>query len=612
MVNSKSDKVIVLGIDGLDPNILEELMGTGHLPGFSSLRKTGTYRRLMTSNPAQSPVVWSSIATGGNPGYHGVFDFIVRNPKNYLPELAIMKINERNLFARRDSMFLPARKGTPFWNFTSRAKIPTTVIRWPMTFPPETISGYMLSGLGVPDIKANLGRYTFYTTHKLPENDQSKGDVIPVPPNAQNFETVITGPRDSHIPIKIVMDDEHSKTILNIDGDIYSIQEGEWSDWVRLRFSIGFRRHISGLCRFYLKSIRPELELYLSPIQVDPREPAFSVSYPDKYAAELAGELGDYHTLGMPEDTNALNDNRFDEEVFLDLCNKIMLEREKMLWYELERFKEGLLAFVFDTTDRIQHIFWSATDPKHPNYNEASASRYQNVIRDYYKRIDKILGRVLQSMDEKTVVIVLSDHGFTSYRRAVHLNSWLVENGFMILDQSPRDEEGGPLFRHVIWERTKAYALGFSSIYLNLRNREGKGIVDSGDEARELKGRIADSLILLKDPKTGGSVISGVYRKGDLYRGPYLGDAPDLIIGFQPGYRASWQTAIGGTPEGILEDNLRKWSGDHLVDPNHVPGILLINRKTAVTSPGVIDIAPTILECFQIPGSHNMEGISLL
>lgn len=606
------DKVIVLGIDGLDPNIMENLMDAKKLPNFSAIRRSGTYRRLTTSNPAQSPVAWSTIATGGNPGCHGIFDFIHRNPKNYLPKLAILNVNERNIFARRRSMFLPARKGTPFWVSTSHANVPTTVIRWPITFPPEQISGRMLSGLGTPDLKANLGRYGFYTTGNVTIDGRKKGDVISITTGSHTIETIVSGPSNSEISMKIHVDDPNSRIIINIGGKSYAVQEGRWSECVRLRFNIGFGRHIAGICRFYLISKKPELKLYLSPIQVDPADPAFPISYPDEYSSELYNKIGNYHTLGMPEDTNGLTDNCFDEEAFLSTCNDIMVEREKMLWYELGRLKEGLLAFVFDTTDRIQHIFWSAKDSQHPTYNKTFAKKHKNIIEDYYRRMDKILGRVLQFVDKKTVIIILSDHGFASFRRAVHLNSWLAQNGFMVLNQSPRDREGGPLFKHVVWEKTKAYALGFSSIYLNLRGRERKGIVNEGDEAQAVKEEITDALVQLKDPKTGQRVIKGIYDREDLYRGPYTREAPDLIVGFQPDYRVSWQTAIGGAPEEVFEDNLKKWGGDHLVDPHYVPGIFLINQKITVQNPSVIDIAPTILRCFQISKPKDMEGNSLL
>jgi predicted AlkP superfamily phosphohydrolase/phosphomutase len=289
-----------------------------------------------------------------------------------------------------------------------------------------------------------------------------------------------------------------------------------------------------------------------------------------------------------------------------------MAEREKMLWHELGRFEEGLLAFVFDTTDRIQHIYWRVKDTKHPAYNESYAIKYRNVIEDYYQRMDVILQKVLEFIDERTDIIILSDHGFSSFRRAVNLNSWLVRNGLMVLRRPAVDNEGDPLFKNVIWEKTKAYAVGFSSIYLNLRGREGRGIVNPGYEAEQLKKKIAHVLTQLRDPETGGTVIRNVYSREELYSGPYVNEAPDLVVGFESHYRASWQTAIGGVPPKILEDNQKKWSGDHIFDSTCIPGVFLINRKASVLHPKMIDIAPTILACLQIPKPDSMEGNSVL
>lgn len=612
MKTPRVDRAILLGMDGLDPNILEKLMDAGDLPAFSSLREAGTYRRLTTIDSSQSPVVWSTIATGSNPGYHGIFDFITRKPENYLPIHSIVKVNPKNVLARRSSMFLPVRKGTPFWAVTSQADIPTTVIRWPVTFPPEQVRGHMLSGLGVLDLKGSAGRYTFYTRGNVPEAPDMKGDVIPISSDNDEIKAIIPGPENSRAPMKISIAENHSSATVTIDGKSYTIKPGEWSGLIKLRFGLGPLRHISGICRLYLDSIEPQLRLYLSSLQVDPEKPAFLISYPDEYAAELAHDIGSYSTLGIPEDTNALSDGCLDDEAFLSLCDDVMAERERMLWRELERFKEGLLAFVFDTTDRIQHVYWGTRDPGHPAYNETYAKKYGNVIEDYYRRMDKILRRVLESIDQNTVICIVSDHGFSSFRRAVHVNSWLVKNGLMVLKKPAQDDQGDPLFKNVVWEKTRAYALGFSSIFLNLRSREGKGIVSPGDEAEKLKRKTAEVLTSLRDPKTGGAVIRNVYTREDLYSGPYVEDGPDLVIGFGPNYRASWQTAIGGAPPKIIEDNLKKWSGDHIVDAQCVPGIFLSNRKASVPSPRVIDIAPTVLACFQIAKPESMEGDSLL
>lgn len=600
-MSGEARKVIVLGMDGLDPRILDRLLAAGQLPAFARLSALGGYRQLATSNPSQSPVAWTTIATGCNPGRHGVFDFLRRDPRTYTPELAILKVNPRNPLARRAAMFLPVRKCPAFWNMTSAAGIPTTVIRWPLTLPPDQVSGRMLAGLGVPDLKANLGRYTLYTSggqSPRPQAQEPKGEIVRLTPIRDGYQARIPGPERATIPLQLKLHRDRGLAILRIEGRDYEVKEEGWSDWVRLKFTVHLVRTVTGLCRFHLASLAPEVQLYMTPIQVDPRSPAFIISHPDEYASELAAEVGDYHTLGMPEDTNALSDGCFDTDAFLQQCDMVMAEREKMLWHELGRLDRGLLAFVFDTTDRIQHVFWNSP-------------RRDEVIDGYYRRMDAILSRVLEGAGSDTALIVLSDHGFSAFQRAVHLNSWLIENGFMALKSADRKAS---LFRNVDWPRTAAYALGFSSIYLNLRGREGSGTVDPA-EAPALKRRIADKLANLHDESVGGAslprVIERVYTSEELYHGPCVAEAPDLVVGFKPGYRTSWQTAVGGCPEGLIEDNHESWSGDHLVDPSHVPGVFFANCPILAKEASVADIAPTILRFLALPLPPEMEGKEL-
>lgn len=614
MPDGRFKKVIALGIDGLDPKILSDLMNRGQLPNFSRLRDGGSFFEIETTNPPHSPVAWSSIATGANPGGHGIFDFIIRRPKQYLPDLSIVATNTKNLLGLKESMFLPVRKGTPFWKVTSEKGIPTNVIRWPVTFPPEEVSGHMLSGMGAVDLKGNLGKYTFYTTRHVAADDEGKDKVIEVTVQGGKIETIIRGPmvagltskREVEVPLSIELKPSESSAFLKVDGITTEVKEGTWSKWLRVKFKVGVFKEVAGICRFYLVRLSPDVGLYLSPIEIDPKDPCFLISYPEGYAEELAEEIGEYHTLGMPEDTKGVTENRIDEQAFLDMCDGIVAEREKMLIRELDRFHEGLLAIVFDTLDRIQHIFWRARDPKHPLYDPIFAEKYRDVISGHYRRADKILGQVLDRVDKDTALMVFSDHGFTSFRRAVHLNRWFIENGFMNLE--PGQKERGMLFGHVDWENTQAYAVGFGGIYLNLKGREGRGSVSPGDEAKRLKEDIRAQLLQLKDPKIGEQVVQNVYLREEVYRGPYVEEGPDLVVGFRPGYRASWQTAVGAMPQEIFEDNLKKWSGDHLVDPHFVPGSLLTNFKVQNPHPRLIDIAPTILKCFNIPEPTEMEG----
>ena len=615
----KFTKVILLGIDGLSPDIMEIGMARGDLPNFAKLKATGSYRHLATINPAQSPVVWSSIATGNNPGYHSIFDFIVRNPRNYLPELSLTKMNPKNITGRKESMFLQARQGKAFWQITSDNNIPTTVIRWPITFPAEKISGNMLAGLGVPDIKGNLGRYAFYTTNKEKSKKVKKGDVKLINFRDGVAETTVNGPavakfrraKEAEIPMNIRLDKKNARITISVNGSDYEVKEGGWSDWMRLVFDVGIRKRAPGMVRCYLAKMEPDLELYMTPVQVDAKEPIFPISHPDEYAGELAESIGYYHTLGMPEDTNAFGDDCLSADAFLESCDLIMREREGMFWTEINRFKDGVLAFVFDTTDRIQHAFWSTRDRQHPIHDETFATKYGGVIFDYYQRMDNVLGELWAYVDETTALFVVSDHGFTTFRRAFHVNSWLAQNGFMTLQGTPTDEEGDPLFKNVNWERTKAYALGFSSVYINKKGRERKGIVREGTEEAEVKGEISEGLKKFREPNSGQIIIKNVYDGKKLYRGPHADDSPDLILGFAPGYRASWQTAIGGAPESLVEDNKKRWSGDHLVDAHDVAGIFFTNQKIQNPNPTILDIAPTVLQCFGIK-AEEMEGRDLL
>ncbi len=615
-------RIIVLGVDGLDPDILRGLFSEGKCSNLRKIAASGFFHNLATSYPPQSPVAWASMATGTNPGQHGIFDFISRDPVKYLPDLAILKVNHGNFLGQRDSLFLPVRNGRAFWDFTSDAGIPSTVIRWPMTFPPESGGARVLSGLGVPDIKGGLGRYAFYTTASIDPADEGSEKVIPLSVQGGRADTHIYGPdirglggkKEAKLPlsISILQDDTLS---VEVDGNHITLSKRQWSEWVSLRFSVGFGKKVRGMVKFYLVETRPHVRLYLSPIQIDPVEPCFQISSPDDYCQDLAERLGRFHTLGLPEDTKALTEGRLDEEAFLSQCDDIMKDQERLFEYELNRFQEGLFASVFFTTDRINHMFWAARDREHSMYNEDFARKYRSVISDYYERIDRTVGLVSKNADERTLVLIPSDHGFAPFRRAFHLNSWLVNRGYMVLKEpvSSGDSEGGPLFRYVDWKRTRAYAVGFSGIYLNLIDREGKGIVLSGEAAESIKGQISRKLLDLVDPKTGAKPVLRVYRKEDIYHGDSIHRAPDLFVGYRKGYRASWQTAIGGSPSKILEDNLKKWTGDHIMDPSEVPGALLCNKKLSFKGiPTLMDIAPTVLAGFGLPPEDTMEGQSLL
>lgn len=611
-------KVVVVGFDGLEPRILERLLANGELPAFERLRAAGGYSRVATTLPAQTPVAWSTFATGTNPGGHGIYDFIRRDPQSYLADFSLNRFEQKNAFLPPRAVNL--RRGEPVWEVLSKAGIASAVVRCPCTFPPDDLRGRMLSGMGVPDLRGGLGTPSFYTSDPAARPGESE-HLIPIQLNGGPVRTRLIGPRhpktraDIEQTMTLRTDRPGRRVLLAIEGTEGEVvaDVGRWTDWVKVRFKVGLLQAVSGMVRFLLVGLDPYVELYASPLNFDPAATlVYPISSPPEYAGDLAHAVGTYYTTGMVEDHGGLNNGRFGEAVYLDQCAQVMAERERMLQHELARQRDGLVFCLFDTPDRVQHMFWRFLEPDHPAQRAAPVTGFDHAIEDHYRACDAILGRVLAAVDPETLVISLSDHGFTGFRRGLHLNAWLLREGLLALKPgvSP-GEEAGEYLRNVDWSRTKAYAVGIGSVYLNLRGREGQGIV-APEEAAELSGRIAGGLAGLLDPETGGVAVRGATPRAAAYSGPFVAESPDLVVRFAEGYRASWTTAVGGVPRDLFEDNTKRWSGDHIVDPELVPGVLLMNRPFQSLRTRLIDLAPTILAALGAPRGAAMEGETLL
>jgi predicted AlkP superfamily phosphohydrolase/phosphomutase len=611
-------KVIVIGLDGFEPKIVEQMLAGREMPNLARLQEGGGYSRINTTYPAQTPVAWATFSTGTNPGKHGVFDFIRRDPKTYLPDLSLNRYEQKNAFLPPKVINL--RNGVPVWELLSNAGIPSCVLRCPCTYPPDKIRGRMLSGMGVPDLRGGLGTSTFYSSDQSTMEKENE-NMVPVQPDDNGIiKTYLIGPRnpktrkDLQIEITLQIDQQNNKGILRSDGKpkVLELNQGEWSDWLKVRFKSGLLQSIWGIVRFYLVRLSPVFELYASPINFDPDAPLFPISAPQEYAGDLAAELGTFFTTGMIEDHNGLNNERFDEHAFWDHCNIVMHERERMMLYELDRFDEGLFYCLFDTPDRVQHMFWRFREIEHPANKGNLPIEMTGVVGEHYRKCDEIVGKALNYADDQTLFVVLSDHGMSSFQRGVHLNSWLYENEFLALKNGLKPgDEAGDFFRSVDWRLTQAYAVGLGGIYLNVKGREGEGILDI-DEISNVKAKIVKGLTGLKDPERNKTAIRSVVTREQVYWGAYADQSPDLLVNFSEGYRVSWGTALGGIPNGIFEDNIKKWSGDHSIDPLLVPGVLFMNKQFHRDSPSLTDMALTIVQAFGVPRSPAMEGRSLL
>jgi predicted AlkP superfamily phosphohydrolase/phosphomutase len=613
-------KVIVIGLDGLEPSIVESMLGRGELPNLAKIRHAGSYARLKTTYPAQTPVAWSSFVTGTNPGGHGIFDFISRNPETYQPDIALSHFAPpKNILAQ--PRVVSRRKGVPLWEPLTRTGVPSTVLRCPCTFPPETLHGKMLSGVGVPDLRGSQSRGTFYTQDKTAQPQENEQLIYL--DSGMDLTSRVIGPRntrqsppsDTYSEIRLRIDKPARKLVIQTGGEPATIEvtEKTWSEWVRFKFKFSMLQAASGIARFYVRQLEPHLEFYVSAVNFDPAAPLFPVSSPASYAKDLSEKIGLFSTLGMAEEHNGLNNGRLDESAYLQQCELVLRERQRMMQFELDRFTEGFFFMLFDTPDRVQHMLWRFRDPSHPSFDRDLAPTFANRIEQHYAQCDALLSSVLDQVDEQTLLIVLSDHGFGTFRRTFHTNTWLWQNGLLALkDNRKPDQDLGEGFTAIDWSRTYAYAVGLGGIYLNFKGRESAGILEEGSEAERVRRAIQTGLADLPDAATQRAAIRSVSRREEIYTGPYVENSPDLLVNFHPGFRVSWQTALGGFSHELIDDNTRRWSGDHIVDPEAVPGILFMNQAARHNHVQIIDLAPTILNYLGVSVPQSMEGNSLL
>ncbi len=635
--------VFVVGVDGMDPVILERLIEAGDMPNFAKLRDEGTFQSLATSVPPQSPVAWSNFVTGMNPGGHGIFDFIHRDPATYKPiSSATPPVEDYGSAVHFFGYIIPIgapdvpnnRGGTPWWDYLTERDVDVEVYRIPGNFPTPPSSARVLDGMGTVDVRGGFGTYTLYTDQPFEENP--KGDVQRVRVQDQDLDGtpdtvngILRGPPDQfHLePGETPGDDDYvtqgvtihlaadrTSAVVEVDGQYALVAEGEWSDWLEVQFEalpMGIA-NIAGAVRFYAKQLSDGFQVYASPVNFSPQAPAVPISSPDDFATDLFEEIGFYYTQGMPEETDALLDAVFSDDDYLRQVALVQEDTRRMVARALERFEPGDATFVYLSDIDLQcHMLWRHNDPKHadapphPARDPATAARHAHDIERFYRDVDRELGAIRAKLPPETLLIVMSDHGFQPYTRKLHLNAWLREEGYLVL----KDEKqtGHIVAGDVDWSKTAAYGLGFNGLYLNVAGREGEGMLPP-DEAEGVAREITAKLEALRDPKDGRRVVLRVDPADTVYSEARRGEGPDLVVGYDRGYGASDESTLGEITEAVFEDNTSRWSGNHLMSPDVVPGVLLANRKTAGGDYDLTDLTATLLDLYGIETPSDMVG----
>ena len=652
-------KLVILGFDGMDPRLVSKWAGEGKLPNLKKLADRGSgIQELETTHSPESPTAWASFATGVNAGKHNIFDFLVRNTRTYLPDLGMVRFEPPRFVFNYVPISKPVvqsiRGGTSFWVTAGRAGVRSSELTVPVTFPPEDVpNGELLSGLPLPDIRRTMGTFYYFGTDlsRYEEGNTEFGGILKrLLFDGDVAETELVGPpnpivkqqlselrarsplseadklkiaelearEDVRLPMTVHWNRAGRSATIDVGRSSIRLAEREWSKWINLDFSINLLVRVHGMAQLYLIAAGPELQLYMSPINWRPEKPPAAMSSPASLSADLYERLGPYRTLGWAEATWPLNEDRIDEKAFMDDLDRAFDDRAQVILQRLDARQWDLLVGVIESTDRVQHMMWRLIDPAHPMYDKALAARFGNSIERVYRRCDEFVGEVMRRLDPATPILVVSDHGFHSFRQSVNLNTWLVQEGFMAIQgQQPGDKKlqdlfgGGTFWENVDWSRTKAYAMGLGQIYINLKGREAHGIVAPGAESKAVQEALAARLLTMTDPEAGTRMIDAVYKGDDIYSGEFLKNAAELQVGFAEGYRVSWQSTLGGSPPGLVYPNMQKWSGDHgSFDYKSTAGILISNRTVAAEA-RIIDIAPTVLKYFGVPIPHDIDGKAL-
>jgi predicted AlkP superfamily phosphohydrolase/phosphomutase len=633
-------KVIVIGIDGMDPRLSESMMREGLLPNLARLRGDGGFSPLGTSIPPQSPVAWANFINGAGPGSHGIFDFIHRHPERQvapfysaaepIPGEGGWEVEDYKIpldfwpYDHKPPRTVLRRQGTPFWDYLDEAGVPSTFYDLPSNYPasPSKCGHHRcICGMGTPDMRGSPGEYQLFEENApagVAQEPAGGGTRSRIVFENETARIRIVGPENSLLkapapvayPLRVHRDRLANAAVVQTADKRLVLKAGQWSQWTRLEFTLSTpsllpSKTVSGIVRFYLQEVAPNFRLYVSPINIDPRAPGVPISEPGSFVTDVAGALGPFSTTGFQEDHKARRNGVFDDEEYLKQATHVLEERFALFDHAVQNYDDGLLFFYFSSSDLQSHMFWWTGGEPHPSRPPAEAAKCFGYIRSLYRQLDKKIGDLYDRYGSSATVIVMSDHGFANFGWQFNLNSWLRDWGFI------KPFECSSILRDADWSRTRAYGLGINGLYLNLKGRERDGCVEPGAEAEAVVAELAHRLVH-ETRWQGRPVIRNVYRAAQVYAGDATALAPDLIVGYHRGFRASWRTCLGDLEDDTVSRNTEAWSADHCADALEVPGVMWCSKPIRGPNPALVDLAPSILAEYGLPTPPTMTGRNVL
>ena len=624
-------RVVILGFDGADPHIVESMMASGELPNLSALKQAGSYQPLGSSNPPQSPTAWSSFSTCKTPLNHGIYDFLKRDPKTYLPAPGFGQLDHAELDAAgnlaKPAHYESNRQGESFWKAANDQGLKVKALLVPFAYPADDLSDEcrMLCGLDVPDIRGTQSTYFALSTAFDAEESVPGGMRLPLKLDGGRATVNIPGIRKpgsrdyAEVPLDVVVNPAEKSVALTVQGKTVSIKAGEWSGWVEWEFALSPSYSVRAISRYFATEVGDTVRLYMTCLQFHPGAPYARMSTPETFTADLVRRGGLYKTIGWAYDTKALERDDMTEEMFLEDVKRTMAWREQLVLDEIDAGNFDLLVGAWTGTDRVAHMFWAQRDPEHPLYTAEGFKKYGHVVEDTYTKMDSIVGNVMKRLDGDDLLMVMSDHGFHSFRRGFSVNTWLVRNGYLAVKGQSDPETAYTDTKYFYdratrgytydWSQSRAYGLGLGMIFLNRQGREREGVVADADAAA-LIGEIKSKLLAVADPDSGEKIFRAIYTNVEP-QGAATADAPDLQLGYAEGYQTDKSSSAGAAPQDLFSTNDAKWSGEHASsDVEFTSGIFFANApmKSGAT---LLDLGVTALDTLGAKVPADFEGKSL-
>ena len=495
-MTQENNRCIIMGWDGATWDLLKPWAANGTLPNLARMLEGGAHGVMDSTIPPLTPTAWTSIYTGMNPGKHGVFGFTLRPRETVASDGSgdIALVSSKNISAPK------------IWHILNAHGLKTGLVNLPITYPPEPVDGFMLTGMMTPG---------------------------------------------------------------------------------------GLTKH--GSC----------------------------------YPAELVSEVEE--KIGMEYIVDVAIEGSADD--FLGRLEQAMTIRERTIEELVDNKPWDLFFGVSVIPDRIQHIFWKYIMPGSDLYNSAEAVRLRPRIMKLYVRLDDLLGRLMDRLDERTFIVLISDHGFTSLRKAIYVNNWLEKEGLLTVKASQTPvrkvmksinitflKKLVPLSwvkrakKHtnatIDWSKTKAFATtpDVHGIFINVKGREPNGIVEPGAEYDALCDELIAKLTELKDPADQEPLVERVYRNKELFSGDFSENGPDLVIVTKNENFAVSDNLFEKQMVKSLENTAQ---GDH-----EKPGVIAfyganINKGVMLEKCDVMDVTPTVLHGMGLPALDEMDGSAL-